>query len=269
MPHYLASNGEHRELSEFEADLGYEFEDTGLLRRALTHRSFANEHPEISDDNQRLEFLGDAVLGVIVAEALFRHHREAPEGTLSRRLSELVCEEALVERAGELQLGDYLLLGRGEEMTGGRDKEALLADAYEAVLGAVYLDAGHDRVRELILAHFGDSVERLTDGEDRAESRSPRDYKSLLQRQVQSRRPIRPSYEIVETSGPPHDREFVAEALVESTVVGRGEGASKQDAEQAAAARAVADFEDGDGPLMRVLEEATGEEETGRDTNEK
>lgn len=256
-------------MSEFEERLGVQFDDRDLLRRALTHRSYANEHPEVDGDNQRLEFLGDAVLGVVVAEGLFRHHDRAPEGTLSRRLSELVCEPSLVERAQQLDLGEYLRLGRGEELTGGRDKEALLADAYEALLGAVYLDAGHDRVRDLIVEHFESEITGEISEADADRARSPRDYKSLLQREVQSCRPIRPVYEIVETSGPPHDREFVAEVAVDQRVVGRGRGASKQEAEQAAAAEAVADLEASRGSIIEVLEDSTKTEDRQPGTSQK
>lgn len=266
MAQHRPNNGDHGTLSDLQADLGYEFDDPALLRRALTHRSFANEHDEVTDDNQRLEFLGDAVLGVVVAEALFRRHPQAPEGKLSRRLAELVCEPSLVDRARGLRLGEYLRLGRGEEMTGGRAKEALLADAYEAVLGAVFLDSGHGRVRDLILEHFAEVLgeSATTEGD---EAGAPRDYKSLLQREVQSRRPIRPGYEIVETNGPPHDREFVAEVLVETTVVGRGNGSSKQEAEQAAAAEAVADLEARRGPIAALFGEDVDDETLQRTEN--
>lgn len=257
--HQYTDFGEHRELEELENALGYEFDDLKLLRSAVTHRSYANEHDGVTDDNQRLEFLGDAVLGVVIAEELYRRDEQAPEGVLSSRLSELVCEPALVDRAHSLELGDFLRLGRGEEMTGGRRKEALLADAYEAVLGAVFLDAGHDRTRQLILEQFKDAIDAVTDGRGGGDVEARGDYKSLLQRRVQSHRPIRPDYQIVETSGPPHDRRFVAEVIVDSTVVGRGEGRSKQEAEQAAAAEAVDDLRRETGKLKRVLDDSTSD----------
>ncbi len=247
---------EHGGLEELEGRLGYQFSDRALLRRAITHRSFANEHAGVDEDNQRLEFLGDAVLGLVVAEALFRADTEAPEGVLSRRLSRLVCEEALVERANAIELGEFLRLGRGEEMTGGRAKDALLADAYEAVLGAVFLDAGEEGARQVILEHFEQAFDDVLAGRVTNRDRSGNDFKSLLQREVQSRKPIRPCYKIVETSGPPHDRRFVAEVLVDSTAVGRGEGRSKQEAEQAAAAEAVAQLEREDSRILRALGES-------------
>ncbi len=251
-----AQHGDYEALSELERKLDYEFADRSLLARAMTHRSYANEHRSIDDDNQRLEFLGDAVLGVVIAEALFRDDEQAPEGALSSRLSQLVCERALVRRATVLELGDYLRLGRGEEMTGGRTKEALLADAYEALLGAVFLDGGHDQVRQLILEQFDEMVDDVVSASEASDlGSSPRDYKSLLQRKVQQRRPVRPEYHIVETSGPPHDRVFVAEVRVDSQVVGSGEGTSKKEAEQSAAAQAVADLESPHGTLRRLLDE--------------
>lgn len=248
------SNGEDaRELSELEENLDYSFENRSLLCRALTHRSYANEHREVKEDNQRLEFLGDAVLGVVIAEAVFRGDETAPEGDLSRRLSDLVCEPALVKRATEIELGDFLRLGRGEELTGGRQKEGLLADAYEAVLGAIFLDGGHDVVSRVIRDHFGEVLATVDKQSALPRGNGQGDFKSLLQREVQKHHPVRPDYQIVETSGPPHDRRFIAEVSVNGRPVGRGRGRSKKDAEQAAAEEAMAGMESTDGTLYRVL----------------
>lgn len=240
------------ELAELQEALGYLFDDPSLLDRALTHRSFANERRNIKYDNQRLEFLGDSVLGVVIAEALFREDEKAPEGALSSQLSELVCEPALVERAETICLGDYLLLGRGEEQTGGRQKGALLADAFEAVLGAIFLDGGHQAARQVILAHFAKAIDEVINQESRHEPKSPQDFKSLLQRIIQRRQATRPEYRIVETLGPPHDRIFRAEVLVEDRILGEGEGKSKKAAEQQAAAQALELLEplDGDWELI-------------------
>lgn len=221
--------------ASLEKAIGYEFADKELLVRAMTHRSFANENRQIKTDNQRLEFLGDAVLGLVVGEVLFRADEKAPEGALSSRLSELVCEAALVDRAQAIDLGSYVRLGRGEELTGGRQKEGVLADAYEAMLGAIHIDGGLGAARQMILEQFEDLVEAVLDGDTLGTSKSPGDFKSLLQREVQSRQPIRPRYRIVETSGPPHERQFVAEVLVDTTRLGLGQGRSKKEAEQAAA----------------------------------
>lgn len=239
-------------LSDLEQRLDYCFDDPTLLERALTHRSYANEHRNVDTDNQRLEFLGDAVLGVVIAEAVFRGDEAAPEGELSRQLSDLVCEPALVDQARNLKLGRFLRLGRGEEMTGGRQKEGLLADAYEAVLGAIFLDGGHEKAREVIRAHFQDLITGAADCDGMIDA-AQGDYKSLLQREVQRCRPQRPEYCIVETSGPPHDRRFVAHVVVSGEVVGRGKGRSKKEAEQNAAAEAVASLGAEEGPLYRIL----------------
>ena len=242
-------DGHGEALSDLASRLGYDFDNEDLLARAMTHRSYANEYRQIDHDNQRLEFLGDAVLGLVIAEALFRADEDAPEGALSSRLSELVCEGALVERATELELGDFVLLGRGEELTGGRSKESLLADAYEALLGALYLDGGFEVTRSLILGHFDEAIAQVTRGSTSSRKEAPGDFKSLLQREVQSRRPVRPEYQIIATTGPPHERHFVAQVTVEGREVGRGEGRSKKEAEQAAAAEAIARLDDEDGWL--------------------
>lgn len=242
-------------LEALQERVGYGFEDSMLLVRALTHRSYANEHDHTDKDNQRLEFLGDSVLGLVVAELLFRRDEEAPEGMLSTRLSELVCEGALVKQARAVHLGDMLRLGRGEELTGGRQKSAVLADAYEAVLGAIYLDGGYNEARRVIEEQFAEMLEAVLSGESARSVSASDDYKSTLQRQVQGRRPIRPEYEIVERSGPPHDRRFVAAVLVDEREVGRGKGRSKKEAEQAAAREAVAALESSKSKISRVLAE--------------
>ncbi len=258
-----SDGGSTRELSELEENLDYRFEDRSLLVRAVTHRSFANEHRGVEEDNQRLEFLGDAVLGVVIAEAVFRADKEAAEGDLSRRLSDLVCEPALVERARELELGEFLRLGRGEELTGGREKEGLLADAYEAVLGAIFLDGGHEDVRRVIRHHFEEGLDDVATRPDPGRGNGHGDFKSQLQREVQKRQPVRPEYEIVETTGPPHERHFVAQVCVAGQPVGRGEGRSKKEAEQAAAQEAMAGLESKDGSLYRLLSKSTlGESES-------
>ncbi len=244
-----------RDLAQLQSELDYQFQDPGLLRRAVTHRSYANEHRRIEEDNQRLEFLGDAVLGVVIAEAVFRGDEKAAEGDLSRRLSDLVCEPALVRRARQLELGEYLRLGRGEELTGGREKEGLVADAYEALLGAIFLDGGHEVVREIIERHFEEQLREVAGTVDPRRGNGHGDFKSLLQREVQKHRPERPEYEIVETSGPPHDRSFVAQVSVDGTAVGRGEGRSKKTAEQAAAHQAISGLESQKGALYRVFTE--------------
>ncbi len=230
------------DLRDLEETLGYSFDDQRLLLRAVTHRSYVNEHAHAHKDNQRLEFLGDAVLGVAIAEILFRLDEKAPEGALSSQLSRLVCAPALREIAETLELGRYLRLGRGEELSGGREKEGVLSDAYEAVLGAIFLDGGHEAALDVIQRIHEEAVEAAVSSAElpRGERKSPTDFKSYLQRWVQSEGPGRPEYRIVETTGPPHARRFVAEVVVEGRVLGSGEGTSKKAAEQAAAEVAIA-----------------------------
>ncbi len=230
---------DHEEdLSALEAALGYEFISTELLERALTHRSFANEVDEVEHNNQRLEFLGDAVLGLVIAEAMFERFPGAEEGGLSSWLAALVNEKALRAVADRLRLGDFVRLGKGEMLSGGREKASVLADAYEAVLAAIYLDSGLEAVRGVILSLHRDAIAAFKP------SAPPEDHKSRLQRLVQSEGPFRPEYAIIAERGPAHARIFVAEVAVDGEVMGKGEGRSKKKAEQQAAHAALERFED-------------------------
>ena len=225
-------NGIDRKLQqEFEQKIGYSFENVKLLEQALTHSSYANEcfwckH----QDNERLEFLGDSILGMVVADHLYRGHPDLPEGELTRIRSILVCEESLVEAARELDLGSYLKLGRGEEAGGGRERQSILADATEAVFAAVYLDGGIQPVRELI-------VRVLLSQAPAAEER--RDYKTTLQEVVQRRSGQVLTYHMLSQSGPDHNKTFLFEVRLNDESVGCGEGHSKKEAEQAAARDAL------------------------------
>jgi len=206
-----------------------------LLEQAFRHTSFVREQG--MDDlasNQRLEFLGDAVLDVIFADFLYLNHPELSEGQLTRLKAALVRKSALASIAVALNLGEFLLLGHGEESSGGRDKHSLLADVVEALIGAVFLASGWDASRRLVLDHFG---ELLADAESRE---TLRDSKSSLQELVQGRGAQPPDYHVVRTEGPPHDRVFRVQALFSDAVIGEGSGASKRDAEQQAAANALA-----------------------------
>jgi len=220
-------------LEPLEVALGYTFEDQSLLLRALTHRSYANEAVGVVRDNQRLEFLGDAVLGLVIAEALFEAHPDYQEGGLSKCKAQLVCESTLASIARRLQLGDYLRLGRGEEASGGREKSSVLADAYEAVVAAVHLDGGFDAADAFVIRHHADAIREMS---------SPirvRDAKSRLQELIQQFTNIRPEYVIVDSRGPDHARVFSAEVRVLGDLIGRGEGRSKKGAQQRAAAAAL------------------------------
>lgn len=219
-------------LSEFERKLGYTFRDKGLLLNALTHSSYANEHRrEGCTSNERLEFLGDAILGVIVAEHLYRTHPDKPEGELTKLRAELVCEKSLAEVAGQLGLGTVLRLGHGESHGGGSHRPSMLADAVEAVLAASYLDGGME-IPKGIISRFILGKEQKKAGNQ--------DYKTRFQELVQRNRDQVISYTMVEERGPDHDKTFVVEVSLNGKVVGRGAGSSKKRAEQAAAHSAIA-----------------------------
>lgn len=214
-------------LEELERKLGYSFRDRQLLVTALTHTSFANEDKGRSHHNERLEFLGDSVLSVVVSEYLFSQNRNLPEGQLTRIRASLVCESSLFGFAMELGLGEHLRLGRGEEKSGGRTRPAILADAFEALIAALYLDGGLELARGFILPYI------------RAAHDTARDYKTRLQEVVQQNPEERVRYEVVEQSGPDHAKHFVVEVHLNSNCIGRGSGHSKKAAEQQAAKEAL------------------------------
>lgn len=209
--------------------IGYTFREPGLLLRALTHPSYAHEHPEEGWDNQRLEFLGDAVLSLTVAEWVFHRYPEFREGEMTRLRAVLVSEEMLARFAAQLGLGDFLRLGRGEEERGGRERAPNLADAFEAVVGAMYLDGGLEPVRAMVRFLMAPMAEAILAAE------ADKDAKSRFQEWAQAEIGVTPRYCIVAEHGPEHAKTFVAEVLLGDQVAGRGEGRSKQAAEQAAA----------------------------------
>ena len=217
-------------MESLEKKLGYRFQNRELLSEALNHSSYANEHKGGLGSNERLEFLGDSVLGFVSAEYLFRLHADLPEGDLTRMRAALVCEQSLYEVAKTLELGSYLKLGRGEEAGGGRKRQSILADAVEAVFAAVYLDGGIEKARELI-------VRVLLSQAPAAEER--KDYKTTLQEVVQRRSGQVLTYHMVDQSGPDHNKKFLFEVRLNDRPVGRGEGRSKKEAEQAAARDAL------------------------------
>ena len=217
-------------MESLEKKLGYRFQNRELLSEALNHSSYANEHKGGLGSNERLEFLGDSVLGFVSAEYLFRLHADLPEGDLTRMRAALVCEQSLYEVAKTLELGSYLRLGRGEEAGGGRKRQSILADAVEAVFAAVYLDGGIEKARELI-------IRVLLSQAPAAEER--KDYKTTLQEVVQRRSGQVLTYHMVDQSGPDHNKKFLFEVRLNDRPVGRGEGRSKKEAEQAAARDAL------------------------------
>lgn len=221
--------------AEAQQVVGYTFQQPNLLRTALTHRSYLNEHPEETEDYERLEFLGDAVLDLVVAEYLFQALPDWPEGALTFLRASLVRAERLAEYARQIELGRVLRLGRGMELSGGRNHTAILADAFEAVVGAIYLDGGLDAARTWVLDRFIAPTVAAT----RRSGHARRDPKSRLQEAVQARYNITPRYAIVDESGPEHDRRFTAEVRIGNEVWGVGEGRSKQEATLAAAEAAL------------------------------
>jgi len=219
-------------INELEAAIGYQFHNITLLQNALAHSSYANErwHDSLKS-NERLEFLGDSVLGVLVADYLYRNFPNRPEGELTRMRADMVCEKALAAVAANLNLGKHLMLGRGEELGGGRNRESILADAVESVLAACYLDGGMEAavqfVNKFILVNV--PVTKLQNT----------DYKTALQELVQQKKNQVLAYHLVGESGPDHDKQFRVELTLNDVVVGAGSGSSKKRAEQAAACAAM------------------------------
>ena len=211
--------------------IGYRFHDPGLLDHALTHRSYINEAGKAREaSNERLEFLGDAVLELIVSEQLYQTYASESEGRLSKLRASLVCESALSRKAEALNLGDYLFLGKGEDKTGGRHKPSVTSDALEALIGAVYLDGGIDAAEEMIMRHILN---------DLSESH-PDDYKTALQEYVQSAGIKEVRYQLMEESGPDHDKSFTMAVVIDGQICESGTGRSKKAAEQSAARAALA-----------------------------
>jgi ribonuclease-3 len=222
------------DLDVLEQIIGVTFRDRALLEQALVHRSYLNENPDFAlPSNERLEFLGDAVVGLVVAEKLYHEFPHLCEGKMTKLRAALVRQETLASLAASLGLGGYLRLGRGEEVSGGRSRQTNLARAFEAVVGAVFLDQGFAVAADSTLRLFGDQLHRITEGSLTA------DYKSRLQEVVQAEQRLTPVYRVVEASGPDHDKRFVVEVMVGDIVIGRGVGRSKRMADEEAAWSAI------------------------------
>ena len=229
-------------LSELEGKVGYSFKNIKLLKTAMTHSSYSNEHRAKEPDsrcNERLEFLGDSVLSIITSEYLFEKFRDRDEGDLTKMRAEVVCERALAGFARKIGLGDYLLLGVGEDKNGGRNNKSLLSDAFEALLAAIYLDAGEngdERVREFLLPFISKELDALL------KKGQGKDYKTLLQQFLQQDGASNLTYVAVSEKGPDHAKTFEVEARMGSNIIGRGSGRTKKDAEQNAAREALSLF---------------------------
>lgn len=211
----------------FENNIHYTFKNKSLLELALTHSSYANESRTHTEYNERLEFLGDAVLQLVTSEKLYKEHPDMPEGRMSKQRAALVCEDALANYSKQINLGAFLLLGKGEENTGGRERPSILADAFEALIGAIFLDGGVENAKKFILRFLDDKDLHL------------QDYKTLLQEIIQKNPGERLSYVVVGETGPDHDKSFDVEVKLNSNSIGKGFGKSKKAAEQQAAKEAL------------------------------
>lgn len=219
------------QMEEFQERIGYRFQNRHLLTQALSHSSYANErHMSRLSNNERPEFLGDAVLELVTSEFLYEKYPTYPEGELTRLRASIVCEQTLAFCTRELELGKYLLLGRGEDLTGGRERKSILSDAMEAVIGGIYLDGGFASAKEFIHRFILNDIEH---------KQLFFDSKTILQEAVQGHLEEELSYQLVEESGPDHNKKYTVEARIGGQAVGRGEGRTKKSAEQEAAYHAL------------------------------
>ncbi len=234
---------ELKDLQELQRRLDYSFKDPALLERALTHSSFAYEmrsglEGEVSGDYESMEFLGDTILGFLISEHLFLNHPSRSEGELSKIRSFLVSANHLASLSQELDLGAFLKLGHGEEKTGGRKKKALLADLFESLIAAIYLDGGFEPTRRFVFSRFSSQLEEIAE-----EQLDFQDRKSLLQEELHARGFTEPTYQVVEELGPDHSKQFVVEVHIEDKLLAQASGKSKKEAQQRAAAKALEGLE--------------------------
>lgn len=221
------------QIKEFQEKIGYQFQQEGLLRQALTHSSYANEHRmKKLSDNERLEFLGDAVLEIVTSDFLYHEHSDVPEGELTRVRASIVCEQTLAFCTRALNLGDYLFLGKGEDQTGGRKRKSILSDAFEAIIGAIYLDGGFANAKEFVESFILNDLES---------KQLFYDSKTILQEVVQAAHK-EVVYEIIGESGPEHDKDFIASAKVDGMFHVTAKGHTKKHAEQHAAYEALVEL---------------------------
>ena len=219
-------------MEALEKNLNYQFNNKELLLNALTHSSYANEARRGITSNERLEFLGDSVLSVIVADYLYKNFSSLPEGELTKLRASLVCEKSLCSFSRELQIGKFLRLGKGEEKNGGKERDSILADAFEAVLAAMYLDGGMEVARKHVMRFILDELKHTDD-------EVFKDYKTALQEIIQRNPEESVSYFLTDEKGPDHDKIFTVEVRLNSNVIGTGKGKSKKQAEQMAAKQAL------------------------------
>ena len=219
-------------MTELELKIKYEFKDSKLLATSLTHSSYSNETGKNTQCNERLEFLGDSVLSLIVTNYIFLNFSKFPEGDLTQLRASLVCEKTLYKFAKQISLGTYIKLSRGERHGGGADRPSILSDAFEALIAAIFLDGGYDEAKQFVMTFIEPEVKNI--------KRKPaKDFKTTLQEIVQKNPGEKLEYRMVSESGPDHDKHFVAEVLLNSNAIGRGGGRSKKEAEQQAAREAL------------------------------
>ncbi len=219
--------------SVVESRIGYTFQNKKLLQQAFTHRSYFNEHrDQVDDHNERLEFLGDSILGLVISDYLYHHLPSQAEGELSRLRAHLVEAGSCARLLQQLELGDFVQLGRGERMNEGRGRETILADLFEALLGAVYLDGGMEAAQKFFWGHFKQEIEKIL-------AHPARNWKAELQDYSQKKYQRPPLYKVVREEGPDHSKMFVVAAFLDEQEMGQGTGSSKKEAEQAAAQNAI------------------------------
>lgn len=219
------------DIGQLETEIGYAFKDKNLILKALTHSSYANEKKmEKYNHNERLEFLGDAVLEVCTSDFLFKEYLDKPEGDLTRLRASIVCEPTLAECARAIHLPDFLMLGKGEETTGGRYRDSIVSDAFEAVIGAIYLDGGIEKAKKFIIRFVLNDIEN---------KHLFYDSKTILQETVQKLYKKKVEYKLISEEGPDHDKKFNVQVLLEDTILGEGIGRTKRKAEQQAAYQAI------------------------------
>ncbi|MBR1862865.1 MAG: ribonuclease III [Ruminococcus sp.] len=223
---------ESRNLKEFQEKIGYTFKNERLLYEALSHSSFANENKKTRNSNERLEFLGDSVLSIVVSDYIFEHFKHLPEGELTKLRASLVCEKALFEFSKKLDLGKHIFLGKGEELTGGRERASIVSDAMEAVIAAIYLDGGIECARRHIMNFLPKDISP-------EHTVTFHDYKTVLQEIIQKNPEEKVEYFLKSEEGPDHDKRFTVQVKLNSNVIGEGVGRSKKNAEQNAAKEAL------------------------------
>lgn len=219
-------------MEQFEEVIGYHYQNRTLMNEALTHSSYANEGHKGLRNNERLEFLGDSILSLVVAEHLFTHYKHKPEGELTKIRAALVCEQSLYRFALKIGLGEYIHVGKGEEHTGGRHRPSILSDAFEAVIASIYLDGGLEEARKFVLGFIPEQL-------DLKKITALNDYKTALQEIIQKNREEKIEYVLVKEAGPDHNKSFTVEVHLNSNVIGAGKGRSKKQAEQLAAKEAL------------------------------